>query len=257
MLTPAARAISSAVVSSKASSNPRSPQSSRADRMSFRRVSRDRRCCNADRRGAAAGDIPGRYMRWTAAALPAHAPDRRYHPRAVTLFGLRFDLRNPAFAGVDTGERCRAALDMSEWADGRAALVRRVVGAPRLRRRLPAEPLVMAAAIAARTSTVAHRHQRRPRPVPRPAPPGRGRRGGGPAQRTAASTSRSQAATWPSEFDMFGVAPNSAPARVRETVATLRAAWTGEPFEFRGRTVRVTPTPCQPGGPKILMGGSE
>ena len=36
----------------------------------------------------------------------------------------------------------------------------------------------------------------------------------------------------------------------------FKQAWTGEPFEFEGRTVRVTPKPVQPGGPKIYMGGS-
>ena len=40
-------------------------------------------------------------------------------------------------------------------------------------------------------------------------------------------------------------------------VAVLRQAWTGEPFPFRGRTVRVTPTPAQPGGPRLLLGGSS
>jgi alkanesulfonate monooxygenase SsuD/methylene tetrahydromethanopterin reductase-like flavin-dependent oxidoreductase (luciferase family) len=59
------------------------------------------------------------------------------------------------------------------------------------------------------------------------------------------------------EFAMFGVPMNERPARMTETVATLRAAWTGEPFEFRGRTVRVLPTPAQPGGPTITMGGSS
>ena len=59
------------------------------------------------------------------------------------------------------------------------------------------------------------------------------------------------------EFDMFGVAPSERPARVREAVVTLRAAWTGQPFEFRGRTVQVTPVPAQPGGPKIQLGGSS
>jgi len=59
------------------------------------------------------------------------------------------------------------------------------------------------------------------------------------------------------EFDMFGVALSERPARVRETVETLRAAWTGEPFEFRGRTVQVLPTPAQAGGPKIVLGGSS
>jgi alkanesulfonate monooxygenase SsuD/methylene tetrahydromethanopterin reductase-like flavin-dependent oxidoreductase (luciferase family) len=61
----------------------------------------------------------------------------------------------------------------------------------------------------------------------------------------------------PSEFEMFGVPMEERPARVRETVATLRAAWSGEPFEFRGRTVRVTPTPSNPGGPMLLLGGTS
>jgi alkanesulfonate monooxygenase SsuD/methylene tetrahydromethanopterin reductase-like flavin-dependent oxidoreductase (luciferase family) len=56
---------------------------------------------------------------------------------------------------------------------------------------------------------------------------------------------------------MFGVALAERPARVSETVATLRAAWTGRPFDFRGRQVCVRPTPAQPGGPAILLGGSS
>ena len=40
-------------------------------------------------------------------------------------------------------------------------------------------------------------------------------------------------------------------------MATLRSAWTGEPFEHRGRIVRVTPTPAQAGGPPITLGGSS
>jgi alkanesulfonate monooxygenase SsuD/methylene tetrahydromethanopterin reductase-like flavin-dependent oxidoreductase (luciferase family) len=59
------------------------------------------------------------------------------------------------------------------------------------------------------------------------------------------------------EFAMYGVDLKQRPARMTETVQTLRAAWTGEPFDFRGRTVQVRPTPAQPGGPKIVMGGSS
>src|SRR5205823_8131722 len=59
------------------------------------------------------------------------------------------------------------------------------------------------------------------------------------------------------EFEMLGVPPSERAARVRETVETLKRAWTGEPFEFRGRTVRVLPTPAQPGGPKITLGGTS
>jgi alkanesulfonate monooxygenase SsuD/methylene tetrahydromethanopterin reductase-like flavin-dependent oxidoreductase (luciferase family) len=45
-------------------------------------------------------------------------------------------------------------------------------------------------------------------------------------------------------------------ALMNEALDVLRKAWTGEPFEYHGRTVRVTPKPVQPSGPKIYMGGS-
>ncbi|HEX4528997.1 MAG TPA: LLM class flavin-dependent oxidoreductase, partial [Acidimicrobiia bacterium] len=35
----------------------------------------------------------------------------------MSLFGLRFDFRNPDFAGTTMAERYEAALDMAEWAD--------------------------------------------------------------------------------------------------------------------------------------------
>src|SRR5204862_1343073 len=56
---------------------------------------------------------------------------------------------------------------------------------------------------------------------------------------------------------MYGVPMNERAQRVTETVATLRAAFTGEPFEFRGRTVHVTPPPYSPSGPGIILGGSS
>jgi alkanesulfonate monooxygenase SsuD/methylene tetrahydromethanopterin reductase-like flavin-dependent oxidoreductase (luciferase family) len=34
-------------------------------------------------------------------------------------------------------------------------------------------------------------------------------------------------------------------------------AWRGEEFEWRGRTVLVTPTPSTPAGPRILIGGKS
>src|SRR3977135_4482055 len=60
----------------------------------------------------------------------------------------------------------------------------------------------------------------------------------------------------PGEFDMFGCELSDRVKRTTETVGTLKQAWTGAPFEFRGRTVQVTPAPAQPGGPKISLGGS-
>ena len=48
------------------------------------------------------------------------------------------------------------------------------------------------------------------------------------------------------EFEMFGVPRRERAARVTEAVATLKAAFTGEPFEHRGRMVQVTPPPFRP-----------
>jgi len=60
----------------------------------------------------------------------------------------------------------------------------------------------------------------------------------------------------PHEFAMFDKDIGKRLAIMNETLAAMKSAWTGEPFDFRGRTVRVTPTPATPGGPKIYMGGS-
>ncbi|MET0728499.1 MAG: LLM class flavin-dependent oxidoreductase [Acidimicrobiales bacterium] len=172
------------------------------------------------------------------------------------LFVLRFDLRNPAFAGVDMTDRYEAALEMIEWADQRGALAVSLSEHHGSEDGYLPSPLVMAAAVAARTRNLAiginaliapfHDPLRLAEDVAVVDRLSRGRLNmtiaGGYAQH---------------EFDMFGVALSERPARLRETVATLRAAWTGEPFEFRGRTVRVLPTPAQPGGPKIVLGGSS
>jgi alkanesulfonate monooxygenase SsuD/methylene tetrahydromethanopterin reductase-like flavin-dependent oxidoreductase (luciferase family) len=61
----------------------------------------------------------------------------------------------------------------------------------------------------------------------------------------------------PGEFAMFDCEVSDRVRRTTETVATLKQAWTGEPFEFRGRTVQVTPGPYRPGGPSISLGGSS
>ncbi|MDI9830938.1 LLM class flavin-dependent oxidoreductase [Streptomyces sp. KAU_LT] len=42
-----------------------------------------------------------------------------------------------------------------------------------------------------------------------------------------------------------------------ELLETLLRAWTGEPFAYRGRTVRVTPRPLTEPHPPLLVGGSS
>ena len=61
----------------------------------------------------------------------------------------------------------------------------------------------------------------------------------------------------PEEFAMFDVPMRERGARVTEAVATLKQAFRGEPFEYRGRIVQITPAPFRAGGPAILLGGSS
>jgi alkanesulfonate monooxygenase SsuD/methylene tetrahydromethanopterin reductase-like flavin-dependent oxidoreductase (luciferase family) len=172
------------------------------------------------------------------------------------LFIMRFDLRNPAHAGVDLADRYEAALDMMEWADKHGALAVSLSEHHGSDDGYLPSPLVMAAAAAARTTNVAIAINALIAPFYDPlrlaedvAVVDRLSRG-----RLSLTIAGGYAEH---EFEMFGVDPSERPARVRETVATLRSAWTGEPFDYRGRRVQVRPTPAQPGGPNILLGGSS
>jgi len=60
----------------------------------------------------------------------------------------------------------------------------------------------------------------------------------------------------PHEFEMFDVDIKKRLRIYLDNLETMKQAWTGEPFEFEGRTVRITPTPVQAGGPKVYLGGS-
>jgi len=171
-------------------------------------------------------------------------------------FGLRFDLRNPPFAGVDMADRYAALLDMVEWADERGALYVTLSEHHGSDDGYLPSPLTMAAAIAARTRNVRIMIAALIAPFYDPLRLAEDAAvvdliSGGRLDLIVAGGYR------PEEFEMFGVAPSDRAARVHETVETLKRAWTGEPLEFRGRTVRVLPTPVQPGGPRITLGGTS
>jgi alkanesulfonate monooxygenase SsuD/methylene tetrahydromethanopterin reductase-like flavin-dependent oxidoreductase (luciferase family) len=60
----------------------------------------------------------------------------------------------------------------------------------------------------------------------------------------------------PSEFAMFGVDIKKRGALADEGLRVLRGAFSGQPFEYRGRQVRVSPAPVQVGGPKLFVAGA-
>jgi alkanesulfonate monooxygenase SsuD/methylene tetrahydromethanopterin reductase-like flavin-dependent oxidoreductase (luciferase family) len=174
----------------------------------------------------------------------------------VALFGIRFDLRNPAFAGVPDVDRYQAAIEMSEWAD-RLGFVTCVLSEHHgSEDNYMPSPLTLAAAIAARTEAlriqvaalVASFHD----PL---------RLAEDIAAVDLISRGRLDIVVTNgyvvSEFAMFDRTMRERSQRTAALVHTLRKAWTGEPFEYQGRTARVTPRPAQPGGPQITMGGSS
>lgn len=58
------------------------------------------------------------------------------------------------------------------------------------------------------------------------------------------------------EFDMAGVDRSKRGAIMEDYLHVLKQAWTGEPFTWRGRTIRVTPIPSTPTELLLWVGGS-
>jgi alkanesulfonate monooxygenase SsuD/methylene tetrahydromethanopterin reductase-like flavin-dependent oxidoreductase (luciferase family) len=174
----------------------------------------------------------------------------------MAMFGIRFDFRNPSWAHVDMGERYSAALEMSEWADRLGGVL---VGLSEHHFSddgyLPS-PVPLAGAIAARTKDIRIFIAALVGPFHDPL-----RLAEDLAVLDLLSHGRLDVVISGGyvlgEFAAFGVPLEERPRRMIELFETLRAAWRGQPFQFRGREVRVTPTPHTPGGPKIVMGGSS
>jgi alkanesulfonate monooxygenase SsuD/methylene tetrahydromethanopterin reductase-like flavin-dependent oxidoreductase (luciferase family) len=169
--------------------------------------------------------------------------------------GLRFDLRAPSFAR-GSAELCRAALEQCEWAD-RAGLSTIMLlehhGSPD--GYLPS-PLVMAGAVAARTRRVRIMLSALIAPLHDPVRI---------AEDMAVVDVISGGRLLPilsggyvaREFEQFGRKLADRASYMDEIVPFLQQAWTGEPFAWRGRTVRVTPRPVQRPRPPIWLGGSS
>lgn len=61
----------------------------------------------------------------------------------------------------------------------------------------------------------------------------------------------------PEELQTFGVDPRERGRMMEDGVRVLRQAWTGEPFEYRGRRCRLLPRPLQRPHPPLFMGAAS
>lgn len=60
----------------------------------------------------------------------------------------------------------------------------------------------------------------------------------------------------PIEYSALGVEKSRRGKLLDETLEVLLQAWTGEPFDYRGQTIRVTPIPFTRLHPPVMVGGS-
>ena len=163
------------------------------------------------------------------------------------MFILRFDMRS---AGA---EHYEAALDMARWAEENGALAVAVSEHHGVEDGYLPAPLALAAAMAARTTTLSIQVAALIAPLHDPI---------ALAETMAVIDLISKgrvsyivgAGYRPAEFEMFGQSFAERGRRLEASVKVLQQAWTGEPFEYEGRPCRVTPKPVHAGRPDAVHG---
>jgi alkanesulfonate monooxygenase SsuD/methylene tetrahydromethanopterin reductase-like flavin-dependent oxidoreductase (luciferase family) len=171
-------------------------------------------------------------------------------------FVLRFDFRNPDFAGTSMADRYQAALDMVEWADSNGCIAVTVSEHHFSPDGYLPCPLPMLAAMATRTERVQLSVAALIAPFYEPI-----RLAEDLAVLDHLSRGRVSlivgAGYVRSEFEGLGIPVGRRVGRLTEAVRVLKDAFKGAPFAHDGRTVQVTPAPYTPGGPTLVLGGSS
>jgi len=175
--------------------------------------------------------------------------------RTMPLSVIRFDLRAPGHSPEQTSDLYASALEMAAWAEvsgfDMLVLSEHHAAADGF---LPS-PLVMGAAMAARTTRIPLNVAALLLPLHDPL-----RLAEDIAVLDLLSGGRISLVVGlgyrPVEYEMFDRDWSTRGKRMDECLTALLAAWTGEPFEYRGRTVQVTPRPLQQPHPMVLVGGS-
>jgi alkanesulfonate monooxygenase SsuD/methylene tetrahydromethanopterin reductase-like flavin-dependent oxidoreductase (luciferase family) len=172
------------------------------------------------------------------------------------LFTMRFDMRAPKDGPASARDLYAAALEMAAFGEKHGCLALQVSehhASPD--GYLPA-PLLLASAMAARTERLPIQVAALLVPLHDPIELAEQMAvldllSGGRVSYVCALGYRE------AEYAMFGREMRKRGRRMDQCLQAMRRAWTGEPFVFEGRSVRVTPTPLTPGGPALLLGGSS
>jgi alkanesulfonate monooxygenase SsuD/methylene tetrahydromethanopterin reductase-like flavin-dependent oxidoreductase (luciferase family) len=172
----------------------------------------------------------------------------------MTMLTMRHDLRAPAFGPASASEIYSAALEQYRWADAQGwdfAVLSEHHGVDD--GWLPA-PITMAAAVVGATRRIPVLLSAVILPLHDPVRI---------AEQLAVLDLASGGRVWTvvgagyrkEEFEMADVELAKRGKILEEYTDVVLRAWTGEPFEWRGRTIRVTPKPMSQPHPTLMVGG--
>lgn len=168
-------------------------------------------------------------------------------------FWLRYDFRSPPF-GRSSAELARAAIEQVEWADKRGFHRVELTEHHGTPDNVNPSPLIMAAAMASRTSNIRFQPSAVILPLHDPV-----RIAEDCIMVDIISNGRLDVTLglgyMPAEFEMFGISLKDRARIMDSKLDALGRALRGESFEYEGRKIRVTPRPVQDGGPTLFIGG--
>jgi alkanesulfonate monooxygenase SsuD/methylene tetrahydromethanopterin reductase-like flavin-dependent oxidoreductase (luciferase family) len=171
------------------------------------------------------------------------------------MYTMRFDMRSPS-TGAPTPDLYGAALDMAEWAETRGCVSTIICEHHTSSDGYLPTPMVLASAIAARTTTLPIMIAAALLPQDHPIRF---------AEEMVVLDNLSKGRVSyvvaigyrPAEYEMYGTDFHRRGRIGEEKLELLLQAKTGEPFEHEGRHIHVTPAPFTPGGPLVLWGGGS
>src|ERR1700722_10209577 len=171
------------------------------------------------------------------------------------MFTMRFDMRAPAH-GASTTELYGAALEMGAWGEFRGCVSALLCEHHMASDGYLPSPMVLASAMAARTTTLPITIAVLLLPLYDPVRL---------AEEMVVLDIISQGRMMfvaaigyrPVEYEMYGVDYHNRGKIAEEKLGVLLQAKTGEPFEYDGRLIHVTPAPVTAGGPFIAWGGGS
>jgi len=171
------------------------------------------------------------------------------------MFTMRFDMRAPS-DGAPTADLYAAALEMTSWAESRGGVAAIVCEHHGQADGYLPSPMVMATALAARTSAIQIILAAVILPLYEPIRLAEEMIcldivSNGRVSYVCAVGYRED------EYDLFGVDFRRRGRIADEWLPLLLRAKTGEPFDHDGRTVQITPMPVTPGGPSVSWGGGS